>query len=119
MNMIKTVSDENAAVEIDAVPLGAVVRVQETEIWSEHSVFGFGDGEPTAVLKYDRHYRIELYRDDAVSDAVPDSDFTLSINGREYTGCCRTGLERTKNADGTVTEHITVYAAKRQEVQDG
>lgn len=54
-----------------------------------------------------------------MSDTVPDSDFTLGVNGRVYTGCCRTGLERTKNADGTVTEHITVYAAKRREAQNG
>lgn len=119
MNMIKAVSDETAAVEINSVPLGAVVRVQEFELWSEHGVYGFGDGEPSAVLKYDKHYRIELHRDDAVSDTVPDSDFTLGVNGRVYTGCCRTGLERTKNADGTVTEHITVHAAKRREAQNG
>ena len=34
MNMIKAVSDETAAVEINSVPLGAVVRVQEFELWS-------------------------------------------------------------------------------------
>lgn len=119
MNMIKALSDDNAAVTIDSVPIGTVARARELELWSEHSVFGFGDSEPSAVLKYDRHYRIELYRDGALDEAALTPGFTLSVNGRVYADCCCTAVERTKNADGTEEEHITIYAKKKQEAQDG
>lgn len=103
----------------DGRPVGGVLRVEESERWSEYPVCGFSDGVPSSILMYDRRFEIILEREVTSGDGVDfcgAEEFELKIGNTVYSGCRCTEIRKTKNADDSQKHKIMIAAATRQEV---
>lgn len=119
MNMIKAYSSNTEKVGVDGVPLAGILLAEEYESCSEYPVLGFGDCSPSAILIFDRRYRVVLERDASVGDGVTlenAGSFELQVGDRLYSDCRCTELKRTKKPDGSEKQRITIAAPKRREV---
>ncbi|MBQ3405397.1 MAG: hypothetical protein IJG63_08295 [Oscillospiraceae bacterium] len=90
------------------------------------SIEAFGESEPVGTLEGQKNYTIQLKRiyatDDAISDGIDFysiSDFSLVIVKPDrrivYAGCQWASIEESSEIGETVTESITIVAARRME----
>lgn len=102
---------------INSKPLPCVTKLSENEKRSSHPVIGFGDSLPSSVITFSQGWSIELEcADEKTAGKVPTGEeFTLTVDGRTYSGCRTVEKSKTEMPDGSRLVRLVIYAAGRQE----